>query len=125
MITTKTNLLINLFIFKFYTPNIILEYLKKNASKGKSDLIQEIKKCFIFPKKLLIETNNCNCFKCRSENSDKMADLHLEEHEQDNNKCISNQFYYCEFDDISFISNHEKHCNMNTKKDSNIDWNNI
>ena len=107
-------------IFKF-----LLEYLKKDSCKGKTDLIQEIKKCFTFPKKLLIENNNCSCFKCRSENSEKNADLHIEELENDNKKCINNQFYYCEFDDISFISNHEKHCYMNVKKDSNPDWNNI
>jgi len=99
--------------------------LKKNDYKGKSDLIQEIKKCFIFPKKLLIENNNCNCSNCRTENTDKNPDLVHEDSDEENKKCINNQFYYCEFDDISFISNHEKHCYANSKKDSYFETQNI
>lgn len=87
-------------------------------------MIQEIKKCFIFPKKLLIENNNCNCFKCRSENIDKSQDYFNEENEKEDKKCINNQFYYCEFDDISFISNQEKHSLINLKKDYNLDLQN-
>lgn len=95
--------------------------MKKNACKGKTDLIQEIKKCFIFPKKLLIENNYCNCFKCRNENADFLLDEN--EPADDQKRCINNKFYYCEFDDISFISNHEKHCYLSIKKESQLDSN--
>ena len=91
----------------FYSNLKIQEYLKKNSYSGKTDLIQEIKKCFIFPKKLLIESNNCNCAKCISENSHRPTEYNNESFER-NKKCINNQFFYCEFDDISFISNQEK-----------------
>lgn len=99
--------------------------MKKNAYKGKTDLIQEIKKCFVFPKKLLIENNHCNCYKCRYENAEKNGDFLSDENEpaDDKKPCINNKFYYCEFDDISFISNHEKHCYLNMNKESELDLN--
>ena len=73
---------------------------------------------------MLIENNNCNCFNCRDENAEKSEDYFIDDHD-DTKPCINNKFYYCEFDDISFISNHEKVCNSSLKKESELDSQNI